>query len=45
MSTPTPPDRSAPDDDLQRMAPIYTAVVIVQLLVLLGLWWFQQHFS
>jgi hypothetical protein len=31
--------------DLRRMAPIYIAVVIVEVVVLSGLWWFQQHFS
>lgn len=53
MSTHTP-DATAPDlgkkdasdaDDLRRMAPIYTAVVVVELLVLLGLWWFQTYFG
>jgi hypothetical protein len=31
--------------DLRRMAPIYVAVVVVEALVLSGLWWFQRTFS
>lgn len=37
--------RDESTDDLRRMAPIYLAVVIVEVVVLSGLWWFQQHFS
>lgn len=55
MSTPTPNATGAATprgkdvptmaEDLRRMAPIYTGVVVVELLVLFGLWWFQQHFG
>lgn len=31
--------------DLRRMAPIYVAVLIVEVVVLSALWWFQRHFS
>lgn len=32
-------------EDFRRMAPIYTAVIAVQVVVLLGLWWFQAYFG
>jgi hypothetical protein len=34
-----------PDDDLKRMAPVYIAVLVVEVIVLLGLWTFQTYFS
>lgn len=49
-TTPPAPSRLGRDDesaaeDLRRMAPIYTAVVIVETVVLLAIWWFQRHFA
>jgi hypothetical protein len=35
----------SPEDDVRRMAPIYIAVIVVEVLVLLGLWTFQTYFS
>jgi hypothetical protein len=32
-------------DDLQRMAPVYIAVIVVEVVVLLGLWTFQTIFG
>jgi hypothetical protein len=32
-------------EDFRRMAPTYAAVVLVELVVLLSLWWFQRSFS
>ncbi len=36
---------ASPEDDGRRMAPIYIAVIVVEVLVLLGLWTFQTYFS
>jgi hypothetical protein len=35
----------SPEDDVRRMAPIYIAVIVVEVIVLLGLWTFQTYFS
>ena len=32
-------------DDLRRMAPTYIAVVVVEMIVLVGLWVFQSYFG
>jgi hypothetical protein len=45
----TPPPASLHQDisadDTKRMAPVYIAVVVVQIVVLLFLWWFQESFA
>lgn len=42
----TPPlHREISADDTRRMAPIYIGVIIVEILTLLAIWWFQEHFS
>lgn len=35
----------AENDDVRRMAPVYLAVIVVEVVVLLGLWAFQTYFS
>jgi hypothetical protein len=32
-------------DDNRRMAPIYIAVLVVEVIVLLAIWWFQEYFG
>ncbi len=32
-------------DDLRRMAPVYVAVIVVEAIVLVGLWVFQTYFG
>jgi hypothetical protein len=32
-------------DDLRRMAPTYIAVIVVEMIVLVGLWVFQSYFG
>jgi hypothetical protein len=32
-------------DDEKRMTPVYIAVIVVEVVVLLGLWAFQTYFS
>lgn len=32
-------------DESRRMGPIYAAVILVEVLTLLGLWWFQNAFG
>jgi hypothetical protein len=32
-------------DDVRRMAPVYVAVILVEVVVLLGLWAFQTYFG
>jgi len=49
-SLPKPPGAdlgraAGPDDDLRRMMPIYVAVILVEVVVLVGLWVFQTWFS
>ncbi len=46
MTSPTDanPDPS-PRDDLRRMAPIYAAVILVEVVTLVALWWFQGAFG
>jgi hypothetical protein len=39
---PTPAESA---DDVKRMAPVYIAVIVVEVLVLLGLWTFQTYFG
>jgi hypothetical protein len=39
---PAPPP--TPADDIRRMAPTFAAVIIVETITLLGLWWFQTTF-
>jgi hypothetical protein len=34
-----------PSGDTRRMAPIYAAVLALEAVVLLSIWWFQQHFG
>jgi hypothetical protein len=38
------PDAS-PAEDLRRMAPIYAAVILLEVVTLVALWWFQRAFS
>jgi hypothetical protein len=33
------------DDDVRRMAPVYVAVIVVEGIVLVGLWVFQTYFG
>lgn len=33
------------EDDVRRMGPIYVAVIVVEVVVLLGLWAFQTYFG
>jgi hypothetical protein len=40
-----PPPASPDADDLKRMAPVYIAVIVVEVVVLLGLWTFQTIFG
>ncbi len=43
-----PPGAPAHDeqaDDLRPMAPVYIAVIVVEALVLIGLWAFQTYFG
>jgi hypothetical protein len=49
-SLPKPPGADlgrtvGPDEDLRRMTPIYVAVILVEVVVLVGLWVFQTWFS
>jgi hypothetical protein len=37
--------RIVASDDTRRMAPVYLGVIVVEILVLLAIWWFQQHFG
>jgi hypothetical protein len=39
------PDAPDPRDDVRRMAPTYIAVIVVEVVVLLGLWMFQTYFG
>ncbi len=32
-------------EDTRRMAPVYVGAIIVQVLTLLAIWWFQEYFS
>jgi hypothetical protein len=32
-------------DESRRLGPVYVAVVIVEVVTLLGLWWFQTAFG
>jgi hypothetical protein len=41
VSTPAESDR----DDLRRMAPTYIGVIVVEIVTLLALWWFQSAFG
>jgi hypothetical protein len=41
--TGSPPD--SPRDDLRRMAPTYIAVIVVEVVTLAALWWFQTAFG
>lgn len=43
---PPPPPIHAEIDaaDTRRMAPIYVAVIVVEVIVLLSIWWFQEFF-
>jgi hypothetical protein len=45
MTAPPPTTVDTSDDDVRRMAPVYIAVIIVEVLVLCGLWAFQTWFS
>jgi hypothetical protein len=38
-------ESSSPADDLRRMAPTYIAVLVVEAVTLLALWWFQTTFA
>jgi hypothetical protein len=31
-------------EDTHRMAPIYIAVIVVEVVTLLAVWWFQEYF-
>ncbi len=39
------PTRDEQADDLRRMSPVYIAVIVVEVLVLFGLWAFQTYFG
>jgi hypothetical protein len=32
-------------DDFRRMAPTYAAVILVEIVTLIALWWFQRSFG
>jgi hypothetical protein len=32
-------------EDTRRMAPVYIAVIVVQVVTLLAVWWFQEYFG
>jgi hypothetical protein len=32
-------------EDTRRMAPIYIAVIVVEMVTLLAVWWFQEYFG
>ena len=32
-------------EDTRRMAPIYIAVIVVWVVTLLAVWWFQEYFG
>jgi hypothetical protein len=32
-------------EDTRRMAPIYIAVIVVEVVTLLAVWWFQEYFG
>lgn len=31
-------------EDTRRMAPVYIAVIVVEVVTLLAVWWFQEYF-
>jgi hypothetical protein len=33
-----------PAEDTRRMAPTYIAVIVVEIVTLLCVWWFQEYF-
>ena len=39
------PDFDVDADDVKRMAPVYIAVIVVEVVVLFGLWTFQTIFG
>ena len=42
---PRPPAHAEIDaGDTRRMAPTYIAVIVVEVIVLLAVWWFQEYF-
>ena len=41
VSTPVPSVK----DDLRRMAPTYIGVIVVEVVTLLALWWFQGAYG
>jgi len=43
-SQPAPPPPT-PADDIRRMAPTFAAVLAVEAITLLALWWFQTTFG
>jgi hypothetical protein len=43
-NSPVAPDPS-PGDDLRRMAPTYAAVILIEVVTLVALWWFQRAFG
>jgi DNA-binding transcriptional regulator of glucitol operon len=32
-------------EETRRMAPIYIAVIVVEIITLLAVWWFQEYFG
>jgi hypothetical protein len=44
VTTDHPPHTAARDPHEQRMLPVYAGVVLVEIMVLLGLWWLQHAF-
>jgi hypothetical protein len=32
-------------EDTRRMAPVYIAVIVIEALTLLAVWWFQEYFG
>ena len=45
----TSPPTAAPDpsarDDFRRMAPTYAAVIVIEVVTLVALWWFQRAYG
>ena len=44
-TNPALPADPSPADDFKRMAPIYAAVILVEVVTLFALWWFQTAFG
>lgn len=44
-TTPNAPNAAAPPRDDRAMTRTYVAVIVVEIVTLLALWWFQRAFS